>query len=168
MSISLIQSQLKIIESRGVGSLVPDIVFIDEWSNVQSPTYEIDSLAEINHSSYLFHKYLLRSEIDCSRIYFTWAEKGWMYSEDEWHESLKKELELLKPKIVVALGDRKVPKMLLKIKDMMRDFAWFHKIHSPCVVNRFYDDDSFYLDELNFLARDYQNGEIVALNKSFR
>ena len=168
MSISLIQSKLNIIQSRGIGCLEPDIVFIDEWIAIPPSSYDINDLGLVNQSSELFFRFLSKSEIDLSKVYYTWAEKGWMYSEDEWHESLKKELEVLRPKVVVSLGDRKVVKILLKVKDMIRDFVWFHKIHHPCVIDRFYEDHDFYIEELNFLARDYQNGEIVTINQSFK
>ena len=48
MSISLIQSKLNIIQSRGIGCLEPDIVFIDEWAAIPPSSYDINDLGLVN------------------------------------------------------------------------------------------------------------------------
>ncbi len=147
MDTKLISSKLKSVQALGFGSTDANLVFIDEWSD----QYDIES-----ESIKLFRSYLERSSINLHHIYITTAEKRWMHSEDEWHEALAMELELIRPRMVVALGNRKVKKMLLKVKDMVQGFRWFTEIHNHHVIHRFYHDDQFYIQQLNQLANDFQ------------
>ncbi len=149
MDTKQIESKLRSIESLGEGSVDANIVFVDEWweksiNQYRDPSYK------------LFLEYLKRSQLNLDKVYTTCAEKRWMHSEDEWHEALALELSLIRPRMVVSLGNRKVKKILYKIKDMIPDFRWFHEIHNHHVIKRFFHDDSFYIEELNQLAKDFQ------------
>lgn len=141
---------LRSIEALGYGNTQGQIFFVDDiWPEYLHKKINLNTIGMID----LFvNQYLKRTEIDLNNFYLTCAYKSWMITEDEHHEALKTEIELIRPRVVVSLG-RRAQKYLLKVKDNLSSFNWFESIYSYHYVKRFYIEDDFYIKSLNLINK---------------
>lgn len=121
----------------GIGSSNPEIIFVSEKSSMCDEKENRWCFIS-NESSQFFKESLEKAGI--SEYYITGCNKIELDTGDENHMFLKLELELLKPKIVVALG-RKAEKILLKVKDITPGFRWFEVLPHPSFWLRFYSHE---------------------------
>lgn len=158
-----IEKTLSSSECLGYGSVVSKLFIIDEWADSFKP-YSPSEETVYEKSLLNLIKYLNKTDIKTNDFYYTYAQKRWLYSEDEWHEALALELDLIRPKIVVCLGDRAVKRILLKVKEMVEDFEWFYDIAHPNVVKKFlFNADKNYIEEWNQIARQVYSNDIEYL-----
>lgn len=125
----------------GIGSKKPDVVFVTEGSKKQIAKDVLTpdvSCFDSYQSSDFFVSCLKECEIN--EYYITGAMKDVFETEDENHMILKLEIEILRPKLVVALG-RKSEKMLLKVKDISPGFRWFEVLPHPSFWLTFYSNE---------------------------